>query len=194
MYLRCRSFFFCEWSCYGLCYGLRPQHEVSISHHPATGTEALTTFAPSGGSLAATGAPRRHVAAVIRVASGNFLEMYDFIVYGYYASYIAKTYFPVGNEFASLMAALIAYGAGFLVRPVGAVVLGAYMDRMGRRKGLILSLSLMAVGTASIAITPGYAQIGALAPIIVVIGRLVQGFSSGVEIGGCSGYLAEIAP
>jgi MFS family permease len=136
---------------------------------------------------------RTKINAVIRVSAGNFLEMYDFIIYGYYASYIARTFFPVGNEFASLMAALIAYGTGFLMRPIGAVVLGAYMDRMGRRKGLIVSLSLMAVGTASIAITPGYAQIGFLAPLIVVIGRLVQGFSSGVEIGGCSVYLAEIA-
>ena len=136
---------------------------------------------------------RAKINAVIRVSAGNFLEMYDFIIYGYYASYIARTFFPTGNEFASLMAALIAYGAGFLVRPIGAVVLGAYMDRKGRRKGLILSLSLMAVGTASIAVTPGYAEIGALAPLIVVVGRLVQGFSSGVEIGGCSVYLAEIA-
>jgi MFS family permease len=136
---------------------------------------------------------RAKINAVIRVSAGNFLEMYDFIIYGYYASYIARTFFPVGNEFASLMAALIAYGTGFLMRPIGAVGLGAYMDRKGRRKGLILSLSLMAVGTASIAITPGYSQIGLLAPAIVVIGRLVQGFSSGVEIGGCSVYLAEIA-
>ena len=136
---------------------------------------------------------RAKINAVIRVSAGNFLEMYDFIIYGYYASYIAHTFFPAGNEFVSLMSALIAYGAGFLVRPIGAVVIGAYMDRKGRRRGLILSLSLMAVGTASIALTPGYAQIGALAPIIIVIGRLVQGFSSGVEIGGCSVYLAEIA-
>src|SRR5258705_1489596 len=136
---------------------------------------------------------RAKINAVIRVSAGNFLEMYDFIIYGYYAKYIADTFFPAANEFASLMAALVAYGAGFLVRPIGAIVLGAYMDRKGRRKGLILSLSLMAVGTASIAVTPGYATIGILAPIIVVIGRLVQGFSSGVEIGGCSVYLAEIA-
>src|ERR1041385_4201549 len=193
MYLRCRSFFFCEWSCYGLCYGWRPQHEVSISHHPATGTEALTTFAPSGGSLAATGAPRRHVAAVIRMASGNFREMYDFIVYGYYASYIAKTYFPAGSEFASLMLSLMTFGVGFLMRPIGAIVLGAYMDRRGRRQGLILTLGLMAIGTLTIAITPSYASIGLAAPMIVVAGRLLQGLSAGVEFGGVSVYLAEIA-
>src|SRR5258708_39976723 len=83
---------------------------------------------------------RMKLKAVVRVASGNFLEMYDFIIYGYYAKYIADTFFPAANEFASLMAALVAYGAGFLVRPIGAIVLGAYMDRKGRRKGLILSL------------------------------------------------------
>ncbi len=133
------------------------------------------------------------IKAVVRVSAGNFLEMYDFIIYGYYAKYIADTFFPAGSEFVSLMAALVAYGVGFLIRPIGAVVLGAYMDHAGRRKGLILSLSLMAVGTASIAVTPGYAAIGLLAPLIIVAGRLIQGFSSGVEIGGCSVYLAEIA-
>lgn len=136
---------------------------------------------------------REKIKAVVRVASGNFLEMYDFIIYGYYARYIADTFFPADNEFISLMAALLAYGVGFLVRPVGAVVLGAYTDRKGRRAGLILSLALMAVGTASIAITPGYETLGVLAPIIIVAGRIIQGFSSGVEIGGCSIYLAEIA-
>jgi metabolite-proton symporter len=136
---------------------------------------------------------RQKIKAVVRVSAGNFLEMYDFIIYGYYATYIARTFFPADNEFVSLMAAFLAYGAGFLVRPIGAVVLGSYTDRVGRRAGLILSLALMAVGTASIAITPGYETIGILAPIIIVFGRLVQGFSSGVEIGGCSIYLAEIA-
>src|SRR5689334_22510317 len=136
---------------------------------------------------------RAKINAVIRVSAGNFLEMYDFIIYGYYASYIARTFFPSASETASLMQALLAYGAGFLVRPIGAIVIGDYMDRKGRRKGLILSLALMAVGTASIAITPGYETLGILAPIIIVMGRIIQGFSSGVEIGGCSVYLAEIA-
>ena len=83
---------------------------------------------------------RQKIKAVVRVASGNFLEMYDFIIYGYYATYIARTFFPADNEFVSLMAAFLAYGAGFLIRPIGAVVLGSYTDRVGRRAGLILSL------------------------------------------------------
>src|ERR1019366_8577100 len=82
---------------------------------------------------------------------------------------------------------------GFLMRPLGALVLGAYIDHHGRRKGLILTLALMAVGTLSIGCTPGYATLGLLAPLLVVAGRLVQGFSAGVEVGGVSVYLAEIA-
>jgi len=131
--------------------------------------------------------------SVFRVVSGNFLEMYDFMVYGYYASAIAKTYFPSGNEFASLMLALSVFGAGFLMRPIGAIVLGAYIDHHGRRKGLILTLAMMAVGTLLVAVIPGYATIGVLAPIIVLLGRLLQGFSAGVELGGVSVYLSEIA-
>jgi MFS family permease len=130
---------------------------------------------------------------VIRVASGNMLEMYDFQIFGYYAAAIAATYFPSGNEFASLMLSLMTFGAGFLMRPLGAIVLGPYIDHHGRRAGLLLTLGLMAVGTLSIACTPGYATIGLLAPLLVVIGRLVQGFSAGVEVGGVSVYLSEIA-
>jgi metabolite-proton symporter len=139
----------------------------------------------------APGKPR--VGAVLRVASGNFLEMYDFIVYGYYAVYIGKTFFPAGSEFASLMLSLVTFGAGYLMRPIGAIVLGAYIDRKGRRQGLIVTLGLMAVGTLTIAATPSYAAIGLAAPIIVVVGRLLQGLSAGVELGGVSVYLAEIA-
>ncbi|CAN5395966.1 MFS transporter [soil metagenome] len=131
--------------------------------------------------------------AVLRVASGNFLEMYDFIVYGYYAVYIGQTFFPAGSEFASLMLSLMTFGAGYLMRPIGAIVLGAYIDRKGRRQGLIVTLGLMAVGTLTIAATPSYATIGVAAPVIVVIGRLLQGLSAGVELGGVSVYLAEIA-
>ncbi|MBR8094662.1 MFS transporter [Burkholderia cenocepacia] len=132
--------------------------------------------------------------AVFRVVSGNFLEMYDFTVYAYYASAIARTFFPAESEFVSLLLALSVFGAGFVMRPVGALVLGAYVDRYGRRKGLILSLALMAIGTACVAFVPGYASIGLAAPIMVLLGRLLQGFSAGVELGGVSVYLAEIAP
>jgi metabolite-proton symporter len=133
------------------------------------------------------------IGSVVRVATGNFLEMYDLMVYAYYASYIANAIFPSNDHFASLMLTLGTFGAGYLMRPLGAIVLGAYIDRHGRRAGLILALSLMAVGTLTIACTPGYRTIGILAPLIVVLGRLLQGFSAGVEVGGVSVYLAEIA-
>jgi metabolite-proton symporter len=130
---------------------------------------------------------------VIRVSSGNFLEMYDFMVYAYYASYIAREIFPSSNAYASLMMTLGTFGAGYLMRPLGAVVLGAYVDRRGRRSGLILTLFLMAIGTLVIACTPAYKTIGLVAPIVVLLGRLLQGFSAGVEVGGASVYLSEIA-
>ncbi len=138
-------------------------------------------------------APARTFRPVVRVASGNFLEMYDFQVFGYYAAAIARTFFPSGNEFASLMLSLMTFGAGFLMRPLGAIVLGTYIDHRGRRNGLLLTLGLMAIGTVSIAFTPSYASIGLIAPLLVVAGRLVQGLSAGVEAGGVSVYLFEIA-
>ena len=131
--------------------------------------------------------------AVIRAGSGNFLELYDFLVYAYFANYIALAFFPSGDELTRLMVALGTYGVASLARPFGAVILGSYMDRKGRRKGLILTLTLMAVGTVSLAITPSYATIGLLGPLIITIGRLIQGFSLGVEAGGVNVYLAEIA-
>jgi len=131
--------------------------------------------------------------SVVRVSSGNFLEMYDFMVFGYYASAIGRAFFPNGNPFVSLMLSLMTFGAGFLMRPLGAIVLGAYTDRHGRRAGLLLTLGLMSIGIFSIALMPGYATIGLLAPLFVLVGRLLQGFSAGMELGGVSVYLSEIA-
>jgi metabolite-proton symporter len=137
---------------------------------------------------------KSQVAPVVRVAMGNALEMYDFQIFGYYAAAIGATFFPTSNEFGSLMLALTTFGAGFLMRPLGAIVLGAYIDHHGRRAGLLLTLSLMAFGTLAIACLPGYQTLGWLAPLLVLAGRLVQGFSAGVELGGVSVYLSEIAP
>src|SRR5713101_2876402 len=131
--------------------------------------------------------------SVIRVSSGNFLEMYDFMVFGYYATAIGKAFFPSSNPFLSLMLSLATFGAGFLMRPLGAVVLGAYADRHGRRAGLLLTLGLMSVGIVSIAGMPSYTRIGLVAPLLVLTGRLLQGFSAGMELGGVSVYLSEIA-
>src|SRR6202521_5502579 len=136
---------------------------------------------------------KKKIWAVIRVASGNFLEMYDFMGFGYYASAIGRAFFPNGNPFVSLMLSLMTFGAGFLMRPLGAVVLGSYIDRHGRRAGLLLTLGLMAIGTGSIAIVPGYLTLGIVAPLLILTGRLLQGLSAGAELGGVSVYLSEIA-
>jgi MFS family permease len=131
---------------------------------------------------------------VVRVSCGNFLEMYDFMVFGYYAVPIGAAFFPSSNPFASLMASLMTFGAGFLMRPLGAIALGTYADRHGRRAGLMLTLGLMSIGILTIACVPGYATIGVMAPLLVLGGRLLQGFSAGMELGGVSVYLSEIAP
>jgi MFS family permease len=145
----------------------------------------------------ATAAPaetkRFSMKPIIQVGAGNALEIYDFMIYGYYARYIAQTYFPSDNEHVSLMLSLMTFAFGFLARPVGAIVLGSYTDRHGRRAGLIMALGLMSLGIIAVACTPSYASIGIAAPIIVLIGRLLQGFSAGAELGGVVVYLAEIA-
>jgi MHS family citrate/tricarballylate:H+ symporter-like MFS transporter len=136
---------------------------------------------------------KNRIGAILRATSGNFLEQFDFFLFGFYASYIAKAFFPSENETAALLNAFGVFWLGALMRPVGAIVLGAYIDRIGRRKGLIVTLAIMALGTVTIAICPTYATIGVAAPVIVLIGRLLQGFSAGVELGGVSVYLSEIA-
>src|SRR6195952_3589665 len=108
-------------------------------------------------------------ATVLRVTGGNFMEMFDFFLFGFYATQISKAFFPTGNEFASLMLTFMTFGAGFLMRPLGAIFLGAYVDRVGRRKGLIVTLALMALGTVLIAFVPGYNTIGYAAPLLVLI-------------------------
>ena len=143
--------------------------------------------------MTATAKPQSKFSTVIRVTSGNFIEMYDFFLFGFYATYISKAFFPSDSEYASLMLTFATFGAGFLMRPLGAILLGGYIDRIGRRKGLVLTLGIMATGTAMVAFIPSYATIGLLAPLLVLVGRLLQGFSAGVELGGVSVYLSEMA-
>jgi MFS transporter, MHS family, citrate/tricarballylate:H+ symporter len=131
--------------------------------------------------------------AVLRATAGNFLEMFDFFLFGLYAAPIGKAFFATGDAFTDTSTAFVVFWFGALMRPLGAIFLGAYVDSVGRRKGLIVTLAIMASGTIIIAFTPAYATIGIIAPIIVVVGRLLQGFSAGVELGGVSVYLAEIA-
>ncbi|MGV8920763.1 MAG: MFS transporter [Pseudomonas sp.] len=146
-----------------------------------------------GSAQHGTASARSKASAVLRVTSGNFLEQFDFFLFGFYATYIAAAFFPASSDFASLMMTFAVFGAGFLMRPLGAVILGAYIDDVGRRKGLIVTLSIMASGTILIVLVPGYASIGLFAPALVLLGRLLQGFSAGAELGGVSVYLAEMA-
>src|SRR6476661_5321079 len=136
---------------------------------------------------------KSRIGAILRATSGNFLEQFDFFLFGFYAPYITNAFFPSDNETASLLNTFGVFWLGALMRPVGAIVLGAYIDRIGRRLGLIVTLAIMAAGTVVITICPTYATIGVAAPVIVLIGRLLQGFSAGVELGGVSVYLSEIA-
>lgn len=136
---------------------------------------------------------KSRIGAILRATSGNFLEQFDFFLFGFYASAIAKAFFPSSNETAALLNTFGVFWLGALMRPVGAIVLGAYIDKIGRRQGLIVTLAIMAAGTVVIAFCPSYATIGVAAPIIVLLGRLLQGFSAGVELGGVSVYLSEIA-
>src|SRR5436309_4258081 len=136
---------------------------------------------------------KSRIGAILRATSGNFLEQFDFFLFGFYAQDIAKAFFPAADETAALLNAYGVFWLGALMRPVGAIVLGSYIDRIGRRQGLIVTLALMALGTVVIAFCPSYAAIGVAAPAIVLIGRLIQGFSAGVELGGVSVYLSEIA-
>src|ERR1700759_5037432 len=136
---------------------------------------------------------KSRLGAILRATSGNFLEQFDFFLFGFYAQDIAKAFFPAQNETAALLNAYGVFWLGARSRPVGSIVLGAYIDRIGRRQGLIVTLALMALGTVVIAFCPSYEAIGISATVIVLIGRLIQGFSAGVELGGVSVYLSEIA-
>src|SRR6267378_4890299 len=135
---------------------------------------------------------KSRIGAILRATSGNFLEQFDFFLFGFYASAIAKAFFPAQNETAALLNAFGVFWLGALMRPVGAIVLGAYIDRIGRRKGLIVTLAIMALGTVTIAVCPTYATIGVAAPVIVLIGRLLQGFSAGAELGRSEEHTSEL--
>lgn len=130
----------------------------------------------------------------VAVILGNFLEFYDFLVFTFFAVMIADAFFPGESEIARLLGALATFGAGFLTRPLGAAVIGAYADRAGRRGALSLTLVLMSIGSAMVAVTPSYARIGLAAPGMLLLARLIQGFSAGGEVGAATTYLLESAP
>jgi MFS transporter, MHS family, proline/betaine transporter len=125
---------------------------------------------------------------------GNALEFYDFVIFSFFARTIGALFFPSLDPTAQLLLAFATYGVGFLMRPLGGVVLGAYADRKGRKKATVLTLMMMAVGTGMIGLAPVYADAGVVGAVIVVLGRLIQGFSAGGEVGASTTLLAEHAP
>jgi MHS family proline/betaine transporter-like MFS transporter len=132
--------------------------------------------------------------AVTAAVIGNVLEWYDFAVYGYVATIIAKHFFPPGDEVAALLATFAAFGLGFVARPLGGIVIGWIGDAKGRKAALIITIMLMAVGTVLIGLIPSYSTIGVLAPVLLVAARLMQGFSAGGEWGGSTAFIVEWAP
>jgi MHS family proline/betaine transporter-like MFS transporter len=128
---------------------------------------------------------------IVAATIGNVLEWFDFVVYGFFAVTIAEVFFPAGTPTMSLLITFGAFGLAYFVRPLGAIVIGGFTDRAGRKAGLLLSIALMMIGTTLMAVTPGYAMIGIAAPIILTLARLLQGFSVGGEFGSAVSFLAE---
>jgi MHS family citrate/tricarballylate:H+ symporter-like MFS transporter len=135
--------------------------------------------------------PLKHVVAVF---VGNGLEFYDFLTFSYFAVYIARTFYPNGSAASGLLATLATFGAGFLTRPIGAIVIGSMGDRIGRKPAMLVSFSLMGIAITGLALTPSYESIGVAAPVLVVLFRLLQGFALGGEVGPTTAFMAEAAP
>lgn len=143
---------------------------------------------------AATAHPQLSGRALLGATIGNMLEFYDFITYSFFAIQIGQTFFPSRNAFFSLMLSLATFGAGFVTRPIGGIIIGAYSDKVGRRPAMMLSFTLMGIAIVTLALTPSYASIGIAAPVIAILARMVQGFSLGGEVGPTTAYLMESAP
>ena len=133
---------------------------------------------------------RQIVAAVI----GNALEWYDFVVYGFMTVIISRLFFPSDSEYASLLLTMATFGVGFFMRPAGGILIGLYADRKGRKAALQLVIAMMTLAIAMIAFAPTYAAIGAAAPIMIVLARLLQGFATGGEFASATAFLVESAP
>ena len=131
---------------------------------------------------------------IVATSVGNALEWYDITIYGYFAIYVSKAFFPNDDQTTSLLLTFGTFGLAYLARPIGGIVLGAYADRHGRKSSLLISIVLMTIGTFTVAVMPSFASIGILAPIGVLAARLVQGFSAGGEFGSSTAFLVEHRP
>jgi MHS family proline/betaine transporter-like MFS transporter len=150
--------------------------------------------APQSAALTATEDAATVRRAVLASAAGQAFEIFDFVIYGFFAVAIGRAFFPSTDPAASLLASFATFAVGFLFRPVGAIVIGYYGDRFGRRKALVVTVGMMACATGLTGLIPPYASIGLWAPIMLVICRMFQGFSTGGEWGGAAAFLVEHAP
>lgn len=132
--------------------------------------------------------------STIAASFGNILEWYDFAIYSFFAVLIGQRFFPAGDATAALLSSFAVFGVGYVVRPLGGILIGRFGDRHGRRPALMLTMGLMAAGTLLIALIPSYAYIGVFAPLLLLLSRLLQGFSAGGEWGTAASYLVEWAP
>ncbi|MDP6515517.1 MAG: MFS transporter [Alphaproteobacteria bacterium] len=139
------------------------------------------------------GSGRKRRRAIVAAAIGNLLEWYDFAVYGFMATVLAGRFFPAENDAVSLLATFAAFGVGFAARPLGAILIGRLADRRGRKTALMVTISLMAIGTVAIGLAPDYRTIGVWAPALIVFARLIQGFSAGGEWGSSTAFMVEWA-
>jgi MHS family alpha-ketoglutarate permease-like MFS transporter len=137
--------------------------------------------------------PLKRIGSIIAGSVGNLVEWYDWFIYASFSLYFAKAFFPKGDQTAQLLSAAAVFAVGFLMRPVGAWIMGSYADRTGRKAALTLSMLMMCAGSMIIALTPGFATIGVAAPIILVLARMLQGLSVGGEYGASATYMSEIS-
>jgi MFS family permease len=155
---------------------------------------AGTVTAGTRDTLHDNAAKRAGPRVITATVAGNALEFYDFVTYAYFAVYIGAAFFPAATPLGSLLLSVGVFGVGFVFRPLGSAVIGRYADRAGRRPAMLLTIVLITIGTAGLALTPAYATIGPTAPIIVVACRLVQGLALGGEVGPAGAFLIEAAP
>jgi MHS family proline/betaine transporter-like MFS transporter len=165
--------------------------QLELSKTPPRSGRMFSLQRSASGKIAGPAAASRRWRAVAAASIGNALEWYDFVIYGYFATTIAKLFFPTQNDAESLLIALATFGITFFIRPLGAIVLGAFADHHGRKAAFMLTIALMMFGTAIIAVLPSYAAIGPLAPIAIVVARLIQGISAGGGFGSATAFLAE---
>ncbi|HDS0948873.1 TPA: MFS transporter [Stenotrophomonas maltophilia] len=141
-----------------------------------------------------TAAEKRHrVFAIMSASSGNLVEWFDFYVYAFCAIYFAGAFFPASNPTVQLLNTAGVFAAGFLMRPIGGWLFGRIADRLGRKKSLLISVSMMCGGSLMVACLPTYATIGAMAPVLLLVARLIQGLSVGGEYGTTATYMSEVA-